>query len=56
MNQGETGIDCGGPCKSCPIEMPNKIRITIFYLFFFIVLLLIILIVFLLKNIQEKKY
>ena len=42
-NQGEDGVDCGGPCLDrCPFEEPSGIN----FFLIFIILLLILLIIF----------
>ncbi len=57
QNQGERGIDCGGPCPwKCPKEKPLLERIEILYLLIVITLILIIIIIIkIVKIIQHKK-
>ena len=44
QNQGEEGIDCGGPCEPCEAKEKPFIYIWIFRIFIFLLLLILILI------------
>ncbi len=47
QNQGEEGLDCGGPCPTqCPVELPLR-KVNYYYLIPILLLLLIVLIIYL---------